>query len=185
MSLSTKTYEDVFLEEVEVDRPDFTAIASDLAKQYDRIDSGVDDSIVTLLIESSQKAFENYTQSPLYQSEVTAKFSANSGNVRFQVPRKPIVSITSVQQDSEDLDYTREGNWLLIDDFDGGDGLIEVIYTAGLYEENDTVDPDIREGLLKYITSNYNDREDVAAMTISEMPNGSKSKWKSFRYMRL
>lgn len=185
MALSSKTYEDVFLESVTVTRPAFTAVTSDLAKLYARIDADTDNSIVELLIDSAQKAFETYTQSPLYQSTVTAEFSASSGNIRFQVPLKPIVNIASVQQDGSDIDYQKQGNWLVIDSFNSEKGLITVEYTAGLYEENDTIDPDIKEGLLKYINSNYNDREDIAGMSVSEMPNDSKSKWKPFRYVRL
>lgn len=186
MGLASKTYEDVFLESVTVDRPEFTAVTSDLAKLYARVDASTDDEIITLLISSAQKAFETYTQSPLYQSTVTAEFSASSGNIRFQVPLKPIVSITSVQQDGSDIDYKKQGNWLVIDGFNSEKGLITIEYTAGLYEDAEsTVDPDIKEGLLKYIASNYDDRQDIlGGTTLAKMPNDSKSKWKPFRYMR-
>lgn len=185
MTLASKIYEDVFLESVTYTDPGHKAVTKELAKVYARIDISDDDVIVDILVGSAQDEFRKHTRSPLYKGTVVAKFSASSGNVRFQLPLKPVVSVTKVEHNGSEIKYDREGNWILIDDFDSTQGeLIEVTYQAGLLAKDDTVPTDIKEGILKYIASNYNDREDYSADAVHGMPNGSKEKWNSYRYLR-
>ena len=140
------------------------------AKLYGRIDTDDDDTIVSILIGESVEAFQAYTGVRLFYQTVTAKFQSD-GYAIAVLPAVPVVSITSVQKDGEDVDYDLKGDRIWFDE----SGEIEVVYQAGLFE---TQVPDSEKtGFLKWIVSNYNDREDTTAMGVQKMPNSSKMIW--------
>jgi hypothetical protein len=152
------------------------AVTQDQAKNYAHIDASVDDGLVDILIAGAQKAFEHYTSKLLYERTVTAAFYG--GNTLI-LPWLPVIDITSVQNDGSDISYTRYGNTIVCDIADK----ITVTYTAGLF--TDTVDEQIQTGLLKWINSQYNDRDDIIGglTQISEMPNNHKTNWDGYRYI--
>jgi len=163
----------VTLVKTNIETTQLRPVTAELAKQYARIEGDDDDIIVNFLIDSALDAFENYTRALLYKREVTAVFTADSGDVVLPLPYAPIDEVISVNGSS---DFTLQGRRVKTQ---ASGGEIEVIYTAGI---TDSVVPfAIQEGILKYIASNYDDRQDLSAMNVYEMPNDSKSKWQQYR----
>ncbi len=145
------------------------------AKLYARVDSDVEDEIFDMLIDSAVSEFENYTSNLLFQRQVTVTFDCEGDSILI-LPYMPVVSITSVQKAGDDVEYELEGDRLVVNTV----GKVEVIYQCGLFE--DIVTGDAKLGIHKFVTSNYEDRQDVAAMGVSEMPNSSRKHW--LRYKR-
>ena len=145
------------------------------ARLYARVDSDVEDEIFDMLIDSAVSEFENYTSQLLFQRQVTATFDCEGDSILI-LPYMPVVSITSVQKGGEDVEYELEGDRLIVNTV----GEVDVIYQCGLFEN--IVTGDAKLGIYKFVTSNYEDRQDVAAMGVSEMPNSSRKHW--LRYKR-
>lgn len=185
MKLSADIYQDSFIETVELTEETSTlAVTVDAAKSWARIDGTFDDSIVEDLIKDAQKAFRRFTRSVLYETTVNVTYSFDSsGNVEFRLPYGPVDSITSVQVDGTDIDYTQTGDWIDISNHDAED--VAIKYVAKRYAPADDIAGDIKIGLLKYIATNYDDRENTAMDEISEVPDGSKVKWSSYRRMQI
>lgn len=159
---------------VSVEDNDTDPVTLEEAKAYARIDQDVEDSIVQMLIKSASDAFEDYTGKLLIQRAVTAQFLSYGDDIIY-LPWLPIVSITSVQKDSEDVDYERYGDVLTVNT----SGKIDIVYEAGLFETS--TDEAVKLGILKYIVSNYEDRQDVAAMSVQNLPNGSMHHWNRYK----
>lgn len=181
MSFTSTIYETSYLEQADVAATDVRFLTSQEASDYARVDSG--DALLDTLISAAHRAFEQYTASLLVQRQVTATYTVErDGKAKLELPYKPVVDITSVQdEDAEDLDYTLTGNWIELDNEFSGD-TITVIYTAGRYEEADDIDGQIKLGMLKYISSSYDDRDDTVMGSVTEMPNSSKKLWEPYRY---
>jgi len=182
MSLSAQTYVDWFWETEDLVLEDDTlATTVSNAKDWARIDDSTDDSIVETLIKDAQKAFRRHTRSVLYETTVTVTYSFDKpGKVELRLPYGPVDSITHVQEDGTDIDYTQKGDWVEITDH-GGD-TIEIEYVAKRYDPDDEVDSDIIVGLWKYIATNYDDRENtVIENVLRDVPDGYKSKWKPYK----
>ena len=181
MSFASTIYDTSYIEQVTVADSSVEFVTNQEAADYARVETT--DSVIAILIDAAHRAFEEYTASLLLKRQVTATFSvARDGQAKLELPYKPATDITSVQdEDGEDLDYTQEGNWIVLDNEFSGD-TITVIYTAGLYESDDEIDGQIKLGLLKYISSSYDDRDDTVMGSVTEMPNSSKKLWEPYRY---
>jgi hypothetical protein len=155
---------------VEYEGSDLTPVTLTEAKLYARVDSDDENALLDILIEESVQAFQVFTGKMVFHQEVTATFQSEGYSI-FILPALPVVSITSVKKGDDDIEYDLKGDRLLVDEH----GAITVTYEAGLYEDN--VSDRDKLGFLKWITSNYNDREDTAGMSISQMPNSSKRIW--------
>lgn len=181
MNNTLRTYEgyvNARLLEVDVADTSDLALPVDDAKSYARIDTAVEDDIVQWLIEAGQEEFEKFTQKLLFQREVEAVYQPQDYKTKLQLPWLPLVSVTSVKnEDDEDIDYEIVGDWLQVDTID----IVTVTYDGGLYTQQSDVNSGIKIGLAKWITSNYNDREDVALESVSKMPNGSKKHWMKYK----
>lgn len=171
-----KTYQRAVADLLGVSVADTTdqAVSIDDAKLYARIDGNTDDIIVDMLIDSAREAFEDYTGKLLFQREVVATFDVKEASILY-MPWLPIVEVTSVTKDDEAIEYDVKGDTITVDE----SGIIEVTYTAGLFDGQ--TDNAVNVGILKWIASNYDDRQDVAAMSVSEMPNSSMNMWKRYK----
>lgn len=165
---------------VDIESTDLQPISIPEAKLYTRVDSDAEDDIFDILISSALADFETFTGKLFFERTVTATFQSG-GFALLILPYVPVVSITSVQKDSEDVDYELKGDRLEVD----SDGEIEVIYECGFFEDASSIDKEAKLGMMKYITSNYEDRQDVAAMGITEMPNGSRKHWMRYKNFSL
>ncbi len=162
---------------VSVEDTALNPITTDEAKNYARIDGSTDDDIVDMLIEAGQEAFEAFTGKLIYERTVTVEYEIEYYENKLYLPWLPIVSITSVtDSDDESVDWELKGDYIEIDSHKN----VTVVYEAGLVSENPAPNA-LRLGLLKYVLSNYEDRQDTAGMSIQEMPNGSKSHWIKYK----
>jgi hypothetical protein len=160
---------------VSVESTDKMPVSLAQAMRYARVDDEGEDIIVDVLIQASREDFEDWTGKLLYKRDVTAKFSVK-GYSFIYVPWLPIVEVISVKDDDDnDIDYTVEGDSILVNTT----GNVTVVYTAGLTDEN--VDKDIQVGCLKWIVSNYEDRQNIAAMGVHNLPNDTKSHWIKYK----
>jgi uncharacterized phiE125 gp8 family phage protein len=154
------------------------------AKAYARIDGSSEDTIVDMLIAGSIEDFQAYTGKLLYEQEVVATFKPKEYENILYAPWLPILSIATIVEDGETLvegeDYEVRGDYIEID----ATKEVTVTYVAGLYEANPVSD-DIKLGCLKWILSNYEDRQDTAGVTVQKMPNGSKSHWQKYKTMTI
>lgn len=164
---------------VDVTRADTTAVSVDEAKSWARIDEDFDDSIVEMLTDGADKAFESFTGKLLFVGTVIAEYDPKEFESILQLPWLPVDSITSVKdEDDEDVDYELKGDHLEVDVFEE----LTVTYEAGLYSTASEVDAQLKLGLLKWIATNYDDREDtVIGTTIETMPNESRKQWIPFK----
>src|SRR5690554_4338963 len=128
------------------------------AKSYARVDGDAEDSTIDILIAESVEAFQSFTGARLFHQSVTATFQSE-GFAILILPTGPVVSIESVERDGDSVEFGWKGDRLLVDEY----GAIEVTFTAGLFEE--AVPDSEKTGFLKWITSNFNDREDTAGLS--------------------
>jgi uncharacterized phiE125 gp8 family phage protein len=157
------------------------------AKDYAKIGYSTEDSIVQMLVDGAKKAFEDYTGKLIFQREVTAKYDCKEYKNLLYLPWLPVASITSVVEVEDDGtettidsdDYKLFDYKLEVDRFN----IVKVTYQAGITDG--TVPPDLKLGILKWITSNYNDREDTVIEQINMMPNGSCHHWNRYKTQRL
>lgn len=163
---------------VEIEDNEKHPITPSNAKLYARVDSDLEDGIFDMLIDSAVAEFENFTGKLMFIRTVTATFSCD-GDSLLILPYLPVVSITSVQVDDEDVEYDLKGDRIELNTV----GDVEVIYECGLFE--DVVTGDAKIGVYKFVTSNYEDRQDVAAMGVSEMPNSTKTHWMRYKNFSL
>ena len=171
-----KTYQRAVADLLGVSVEDAThqAVSITDAKLYARIDDTTDDTLIDMLIDSAGEAFEDYTGKLLFQREVVATFDVEEPSILY-MPWLPIVEVTSVTKGGETVEYDIKGDTITVDE----SGIIEVTYTAGLFENQ--TDNAVKVGILKWIASNYDDRQDVAGMSVSEMPNSSMNMWKRYK----
>ena len=150
------------------------------AKLYSRVDGDVEDSIFDILINSARADFETFTGKLFFQRNVTATFDCE-GEALMILPYLPVVSIVSVKKGDDDVEYTLKGDRININTV----GEIEVIYNCGLFADVQAIEKDAKLGVLKYIVSNYEDRQDVSVMGMAEMPNGSRQHWMRYKNFHL
>lgn len=176
--LSTPTTRDVLRPyQIEVAESNNLFITPQEAKGYARVDGDVEDSLFEILIRSAQRAFEEYTGKLLDQREVTAKYQVNEYESLLYLPYLPVVEVTDVTEG----DWELKGYRIELD----SNKDTEVTYTAGLVPDGDHMPADIKLGCLKWIASNYDDREDTYGGTVSKMPNGSKYHWNRYKTMQV
>lgn len=146
-------------------------------------DEQEDDTLISALIDEVVDLVEQSYNFTIRDKTVTATFERFGS--RIILPMSPVKTIESVKiiDDSETLyeqgeDYYFNGNTLhftrsVIEKY----RYLEIIYTAGW----DAVPGGIILGLKKAILSAYEDRQDVAGMSVELMPGHSKSLFKKYR----
>lgn len=165
---------------VEVEATELLPVTVAEAKLYSRVDGTAEDTIFDILIESARADFETFTGKLFFRRAVTATFQSG-GYSLFILPYLPVVSITSVQKEDDAVDYTLKGDRLEVDSV----GEIEVVYECGLFADVNAVEKEAKLGVLKYIVSNYEDRQDVSAIGATEMPNSSRKHWMRYKNFHL
>lgn len=148
------------------------------AKGYANFDGNAKDIEFDMLITESLQAFEHFTGKLMFRRNVTATFDCE-GNSLMILPYLPVVEIVSVQKDGEDVEYALKGDRININTV----GEVTVVYECGLFENQAA--NDVRLGCLKFITSNFEDKQDIAAMSVTEMPNSSRSHWLRYKNFSL
>ena len=165
---------------VDVEETNLQPVSIPEAKGYARVDVNAEDDIFDILISSALADFENFTGKLFFKRTVTATFQSEGFGLLI-LPYLPVVDVTSVQKDSEDVEYELKGDRIEVD----SQGEIEVVYECGLFEDASAIDKQAKLGIMKYVTSNFEDRQDVAAMGIAQMPNGSRQHWMRYKNFSL
>lgn len=164
---------------IQIEDTEHNVVSVSDAKAWARVDGDLEDTIFDMLIESARDAFEKYTGKLTFIRQVTAKYETKEYENSLWLPYLPAVEVVSVEKDGDPIDFTIRDYKIEVDAF----GEIEVVYECGLFEEE--AYNDVKMGCLKWIASNYDDREDVVVGTITaSMPNGSKSHWNRYKTLR-
>lgn len=158
------------------------------AKDYMRVDYNVEDALIQSLITGSYQAFENYTARLIQLYDVTLYYDSFGGTI--PLPVAPILEITSVEYREYNGSYvdvtssweTFGGSIQVIHPQEVVDGgRLKVVLRAG-----GALPEAVKMGCLKWIASNYEDRQDnISGTIVARMPNESKILWKPYRIMIL
>ena len=181
MSQLRTYYRDVArLISVEVAPTELQPVTLSEAKLYTRVDGDVEDTIFDLLIDSALADFESFTGKLMFQREVKAVFDCE-GEALMILPYLPVVEVVSVKKDDKAVEYSLKGDRININTV----GEVEVVYECGLFEAE--AEKEAKLGVLKYVASNYEDRQDVAeiSMALAEMPNSSRHHWMRYKNFSL
>ena len=163
-------------------------------KNYLRVDYDVDDTIIDDLIEASYDAFEGYTNRSIRNYRIEAVWE--QFGVSVDLPYMPVnfgssaVSVTSVEYSFED--GTKNDVTSVWEQVGGSIRVLKPETIAPgyrLYVEytiaNPTIPRKLKIGLLKWIATNYEDRQNTADFNVYEVPNSSKHLWAEYRVMTL
>lgn len=165
-----------------------TFVTSAEAKAFMRVDYTTDDTIIDLLIEAAYDAFEAYTNRSLRTYDIVAVWEQYGASV--DLPYAPVTSVTTVEyrfEDGTNNDVTsiweQVGNQIRVlkpEEVAYGNRLV-VTYSTGYA----SIPNKLKLGLLKWIATNYEDRQNTAEMSISEVPGSSKELWADYRILTL
>ena len=163
-------------------------------KNYLRVDYTVDDTIIADLIEGAYDAFEGYTNRSIRTYTIEAVWE--QFGVSVDLPYMPVnfrssaVAVTSVEYSFED--GTKNDVTSVWEQVGGSIRVLKPETIAPgyrLYVDYDVVNPTIpkklKMGLLKWIATNYEDRQNTADFNVYEVPNSSKHLWSEYRVMTL
>ena len=165
-----------------------TFLTTSEVKNYLRVDYTTDDTIIDLLIEAAYDAFEAFTNRSLRTYTIEAVWEQYGASV--DLPYAPVTSVTTVEyrfEDGTNNDVTsiweQVGNQIRVlkpEEVAYGNRLV-VTYSTGYA----SIPNKLKLGLLKWIATNYEDRQNTAEMSISEVPGSSKELWADYRILTL
>lgn len=165
-----------------------TFVTSAEAKSFMRVDYTTDDTIIDLLIQAAYDAFEAYTNRSLRTYDIVAVWEQYGASV--DLPYAPVTSVTTVEyrfEDGTNNDVTsiweQVGDQIRVlkpEEVAYGNRLV-VTYSTGYA----SIPNKLKLGLLKWIATNYEDRQNTAEMSISEVPGSSKELWADYRILTL
>lgn len=147
-------------------------------KNYVRIDSTEDDSIITNMIEQARIWCENYISRDIVPKNRTYYMDSTSG--LFDLPFAPVATIESVTVEGEAATYTEYGLDDISIELNGGPSLnVKITYTtAGL---NDGL---IKQALLQMVSNYYDNRADFEiGKTVNEIPTNVKNILSGYKSM--
>lgn len=163
--------------------PDYLAITVDEAKQWCRIDTDDDDTLIAGLIAAAQCAAEAYTGRTIVPA--TIEFSFDDGDKRYLIPTAPVIAISDVElMDAEGVKEALpipDSYWVLLRDSGavltvagGMRGCRTLVLTceAG-YATPDEIPAPIKQAIAVHVGSFYANREgqDIAAATFQNLLN--------------
>lgn len=157
------------------------------AKDYIRIESTADDTLLASMITQARIWCENYISSDIVaknrtyyikQLQTPAYYFDEYEKPRVQLPFGPVASISSVTGNGSVVTYEIKGvNNEIIEIQDGGTEEIKITYvTQGL---DDAL---VKQAILQTVSTYYDNRSDFKVGTIvSEIPTNAKSILSSFK----
>ena len=146
-------------------------------KDYVRIDTSADDTIIGRMIEQARIWCENYISRDIVAK--TRTYYVDSTNGVFDIPFAPVDSITSVTVQGEAAEYTVLGLDNETIELDGGSAeQVKVSYsTTGLS------DGLLKQAILQLVSTYYDNRADYVDGSINEIPTNVKSILSSYKSM--
>ena len=165
-----------------------TFLTTSEVKNFLRVDYTTDDTIIDLLIEAAYDAFEAFTNRSIRTYTIEAVWEQYGASV--DLPYAPVTSVTTVEyrfQDGTNNDVTsiweQVGDTIRVlkpEEVGYGNRLV-VTYDTGYA----TIPNKLKLGLLKWIATNYEDRQNTADFNVYEVPGSSKDLWSEYRIMTL
>lgn len=146
-------------------------------KDYVRIDTSADDSIIALMIEQARIWCENYISRDIVAKNRT--YYVDKTNGIFDLPFSPVSSISAVTVEGETAEYTILGLDNETIELDGGSAeQVKVTYaTTGLS------DGLLKQAILQLVSTYYDNRADFVSGSITEIPTNVKSILSSYKSM--
>lgn len=151
--------------------------ASDV-KNYVRIDTSADDSLITRMITQAREWCENYISRDIVAKNRTYYLSQTDALI--DIPFGPIASISTVTAEGNTAAYTVKGLDNERIELDGGSAKdVKITYvTAGLSDDL------IKNAMLQFISTLYDNRSDYKTGTIvQDVPTETKALLTSYKTM--
>ena len=156
-------------------------------KNYLKVDTSADDTLITTLISAARQAAESYLNMALITQTVTEKLDRlNSPTLYLSV--SPVISVSNFQYaDRQNTTQTFVSTNYVVDTFSkparlslaygktwptlyGNINDVTITYTAGFGTEASGVPTQIRQAILMMIADSYDNREDY----VKKMPTASQ-----------
>lgn len=156
-------------------------------KNYLKVDTSADDTLITNLIQSARQAAESYLNQALITQTITEKLDRLS-NPLLYLSVSPVISVTSFQYaDSQNTTQTFDAGNYVVDTFTkparlslaygkswptlyGNINDVTITYTAGYSNQPSGVPYQIRQAILMMVADSYDNREDY----IKKLPTASE-----------
>lgn len=156
-------------------------------KNYLKVDTSADDTLITTLLQSAREVAERYLNQALITQTITEKLDRlNSPVIYLSV--SPVISVTSFQYaDSQNTTQTFNSSNYIVDTFEkparlslaygktwptlyGNINDVTITYTAGYGSTAASVPMQIRQAILMMIADSYDNREDY----VKKLPTASE-----------
>lgn len=180
--LKTKNKRSTILNSLSWENTVNTPISLSDAKAWLKMEEDDDNAIITALIDEVIDLAEREYNFTIVDKTVTAVYESFGNRIHLlMAPVKTVTSIKLIDSEGEETtltnteDYHYKGNTVYISK--GSANLLEIVYTAGW----DSLPSGILLGLKKMILSAYEDRQDVAGMSVELIPGNSRQIFKRYR----
>ena len=148
-------------------------------KTYAKVDTSADDTLIELMIRSVKDSGENTTRLTWFTKTIVAEWESHARSV--DLPIGPHLSIVKVEQYEDGVyttltsdDYTVTGEDFLTLHFDDWGYGLRVEFTAGYGATAANLPDDLKLGVYKATLSAYEDRQNLAEGSFTEIPGGTK-----------
>ena len=146
-------------------------------KTYAKVDTSADDALIELMIRSVKDSGENTTRLTWFTKTLVAEWESHGQSV--DLPVGPHLSIVKVEQYEDGVyhtitDYTVTGEGFKTLHFDDWGYGLRVEFTAGYGESAANLPDDLKLGVYKATLSAYEDRQNLAEGSFTEIPGGTK-----------
>ena len=156
-------------------------------KDYLKVDTSADDTLISTLIQSARQAAESYLNQALITQTITEKLDRLS-NPLLYLSVSPVISVSSFQYaDSNNSTQTFDATNYVVDTFNkparlslaygkswptlyGNINDVTITYTAGYSTQPSGVPYQIRQAILMMVADSYDNREDY----IKKLPTASE-----------
>lgn len=156
-------------------------------KNYLKVDTSADDTLITTLLQSAREIAERYLNQALITQTITEKLDRLSSPVIY-LSVSPVIAVSSFQYaNSQNTTQTYDAANYVVDTFDkparlsvaygktwptlyGNINDVTITYTAGYSTEPSGVPMQIRQAVLMMVADGYDNREDY----IKKLPTASE-----------
>ena len=156
-------------------------------KNYLKVDTSADDTLITTLLQSAREVAERYLNQALITQTITEKLDRLS-NTTIYLSVSPVLSVLSFQYaDSQNTTQTYNASNYIVDTFEkparlslaygktwptlyGNINDVTIVYTAGYGATAASVPMQIRQAILMMIADSYDNREDY----VKKLPTASE-----------
>ena len=146
-------------------------------KDFVRIDTSADDTIIDRMIVAARTWCENYIGKDIVAKNRT--FYLQEVNDRFTLPFAPVASISSVTSEGTAVSYDTYG----LDDTIIEIGTLPADEVKVTYITTGLTDDIIKEAILHLVSTMYDNRADFVEGNVNEVPNSTKNLLQSYKTM--